>query len=135
MEGLLKKLEEKALSLFRKYCNYETKDLKNVIDALLIYEREWLLLDGTDSKTVDRLIKKRKEKYQETLMDRPWEQCDCKMCRERKENVILFRRGWRNGSRASHNLYHFYREFQHRLENVKQIDNNQIQRNLTEYNN
>ena len=51
------------------------------------------------------------------------------------ENVILFRRGWRNGSRASHNLYHFYREFQHRLKNVEQIENNQIQRNLTEYNN
>ncbi len=45
------------------------------------------------------------EQYRETLADRPWERCDCGVCRSAGVEVILFRGNNRNRRRGFHNLW------------------------------
>jgi hypothetical protein len=59
------------------------------------------------------------------LKDRPWEKCDCPVCKEVGVDVIIFREGWRNGSRAYHNVRQFYLEL-NRIKKYLKIDNKSI---------
>jgi len=45
---------------------------------------------------------------QATLEDRPWEDCDCEICRDARIEVLIFRRNNRNRRRGFHNNYMFY---------------------------
>jgi len=47
--------------------------------------------------------------YRATLTYRPWEQCDCAICKEAGVEVIIFRGNNRNRRRGFHNNYAFYR--------------------------
>ncbi len=49
--------------------------------------------------------------YRRTLEDRPWEQCDCEICRASGVDVAVFRGNNRNRRRGFHNTYVFYRLF------------------------
>lgn len=46
--------------------------------------------------------------YRATLENRPWEHCDCEICREARIEVLIFRRNNRNRRRGFHNNYMFY---------------------------
>lgn len=45
--------------------------------------------------------------YKQTLQARPWEACDCKICREIGVEVVIFRGSERNKRRGFHNLWVF----------------------------
>lgn len=53
-----------------------------------------------DTPTMARLA----NAYRETLTDRPWNHCGCKICREAGIEVMLFRASNRNKRRGIHNL-------------------------------
>jgi hypothetical protein len=44
-------------------------------------------------------------RYQETLVDRPWEKCPCSVCRALGVHVVIFRGAERNRRRGFHNLF------------------------------
>jgi len=46
--------------------------------------------------------------YRATLENRPWEDCDCEICRDARIEVLIFRRNNRNRRRGFHNNYMFY---------------------------
>lgn len=91
----LKKLEEKAFNSLIKYENYEI-NLDNALKNILKYDR--LLLRNSDDKNLEK-------KYRRTLEDRPWEFCDCDICKNIGIHVIMFRGSNRNKRRGFHNIW------------------------------
>jgi hypothetical protein len=59
-----------------------------------------------------------REAYREVLMERPWRQCPCDVCREIGYHVILFRGAERNRRRGFHNVWVFYRRLQRELSSI-----------------
>jgi hypothetical protein len=50
------------------------------------------------------------EAYRETLGDRAWESCPCRVCQEAGIEVMIFRGSNRNKRRGFHNLWEFHRQ-------------------------
>ena len=42
------------------------------------------------------------------LEEKPWEKCDCEICKNHKIHVCIFRRRMRNTLRAFHNVFNYY---------------------------
>ena len=55
-------------------------------------------------------IQNLRKHYDRTLTDRPWEKCDCPICRDVGVEVIIFRGNNRNRRRGFHNTYAFYQK-------------------------
>jgi hypothetical protein len=55
------------------------------------------------------------EAYQETLSNKPWEDCGCPICTEHGIEVCIFRGNDRNRRRGFHNTAKFYDEFSEAL--------------------
>jgi len=53
--------------------------------------------------------------YREVLRDRPWEKCDCVICKEIGVEVIIFRGNNRNRRRGFHNTYVFNKQFKREI--------------------
>lgn len=94
----LVEMEQRALTALRAYARDE-KGLPETLDAVLAYDR--LFGQGRDHE----------KWYRRTLADRPWQQCDCSICREIGIEVIIFRGNNRNRRRSFHNARVFYRQF------------------------
>ena len=58
------------------------------------------------------------EEYQETLQNRPWEKCDCRICEEHGVEVCIFRGNDRNRRRGFHNTKRFYDTFTEELPKI-----------------
>lgn len=86
-----RRLEKLCLDRLRKYDRDEC-DLAPVLDAVCSYDQ--LLGEQKD----------RSDRYAETLMARPWQDCSCAVCREIGVEVIIFRGADRNRRRGFHNL-------------------------------
>ena len=91
-------LEQNALRLVRSYAAGESP-LEEAMKALIIYEEEF----GGG--------KKHYELFEETLRDRPWESCTCKICQASGVDVVLLRGNNRNRRRGFHNTWLFYQGF------------------------
>ncbi|SFB52873.1 hypothetical protein SAMN05216266_116101 [Amycolatopsis marina] len=101
-QGQAIKLERAALELLRRY-DREEIDVESVLQALHDYSLLW-------NGKVDRT-----EQYRTTLIDRPWRQCPCTICRTVGVEVILFRGSERNKRRGFHNLYVFEQQLRQEL--------------------
>ena len=105
----LEKLEKETLETMYKFAE-KMVSLEFALKKILDYERRILEVDGVELKKINKIIEILRKRYVRTLKDRPWEKCDCPICRKRGVDVIIFREGWRNGSRAYHNVRQFYLE-------------------------
>lgn len=85
-------LEVSSLSALSKYAKREIS-IKEVMKPI----REMSALFGIKSKQIER--------YEETLFHRPWEKCECEICRSDGYQVIVFRGSERNRRRGFHNLW------------------------------
>ncbi|WP_019901865.1 tRNA-guanine transglycosylase DpdA [Salinispora arenicola] len=94
--------ERVALTLLRQYDAGEA-DLDTVLEALSAYSALW---DGKSDRTAQ---------YLETLEHRPWQACECAICRTVGIEVIIFRGSERNKRRGFHNLYAFRQRLRHQL--------------------
>jgi hypothetical protein len=91
------RLEQIALKTVRSYASYKaTQDA--ALNALLEYDR-FVTADRVDLSGP----------YQNTLAKRPWEQCECAICKKSGVEVVIFRGNNRNRRRGFHNTYVFYR--------------------------
>ena len=86
-----KKLELEALTELRKWENYETT-IENVMNPLKILSE---ILNQS---------KKYEKEYERTLKLRPWERCDCLICKMNGIETIIFRGLEWNKRRGFHNL-------------------------------
>ena len=96
-DASITKLEQAALKGVRKYAARKGS-LDVALNALLEYDR-FVTADRVDLSGP----------YKNTLEKRPWEQCDCSICRQDGVEVVIFRGNNRNRRRGFHNTYVFYR--------------------------
>ena len=102
----LVELEQAALWNLRAFDRYESS-LEKTLDAVLGYDR----LFGED-RNHERL-------YRRVLEDRPWQKCDCPICKEVGVEVIIFRSNNRNRRRGFHNARVFYQQFRTKVSEIQ----------------
>ena len=98
LQAHLGKLEQASLKAIRAYAKKKLS-LKKVMQALTRYEDEF----GEDKKYYPL--------FEETLHDRPWEKCNCTICKKLGVEVVILRGNNRNRRRGFHNTYVFYKQF------------------------
>ena len=100
-------LEDAALHGVRAYAAGSIT-LDQGLDAVMDY---WAALnwdeEASPSRRADAAAKQRNF-YANTLVDRPWEQCNCRVCREAGVEALIFRTSNRNKRRGIHNLHVFH---------------------------
>jgi hypothetical protein len=97
-ENELHELEQKALLAIREYAARKV-DLSEAMKHLTLYEDQF-----ADEKKYYPL-------FEETLRDRPWEQCPCTICQQIGVDVVILRGNNRNRRRGFHNTHVFYQQF------------------------
>jgi queuine/archaeosine tRNA-ribosyltransferase len=97
----LERLERDCLRELRAFASRRGEPSEVLINHLVEYDT---LVAGERAGTAQRLRR--------TLEDRPWEQCDCAICRQWGVEVVIFRGNNRNRRRGFHNTYVFYRLMQ-----------------------
>lgn len=91
------RLERNALCAVRMYGKRQL-GLEDTIKAINDYEQ---LVFSRDSYL--------SSEYRRTLQDRPWEKCNCNICKHIGVEGLIFRGSERNKRRAFHNLQDFYK--------------------------
>lgn len=94
----LRKLEADCLKLLRDY-DKNQEGLNSILDRIVEYDS--LLLRTSDTNDL-------RGKYERTLKDAPWAQCNCPVCKSLGIDVIIFRGFNRNKRRGFHNTRIFY---------------------------
>ncbi|MCX7989445.1 MAG: hypothetical protein N2648_02240, partial [Aquificaceae bacterium] len=103
----VKELEERALYAVREYAKGKAR-LEDTLKAVLEY-------DSLLTRKFDR--NDNYEQYKKTLSEKPWELCDCEICKKVGVEVIIFRGANRNKRRGLHNIKVFYDWFLNRGSN------------------
>ncbi len=109
----LQRSEKAALSGVRMFARREA-GLDAALDAVMAY---WHLLNWDEEVSLSRraaALARQREVYARTLRDRPWDDCECRVCREGGVEALIFRTSNRNKRRGIHNLHVFHqhlREF------------------------
>lgn len=93
-------LEDRLLSTLRDF-DQRKGDPKEVLSLLADYHH--LTQPGRKFMA---------DAYRETLEDRPWKQCPCRICNQWGIEVIIFRGNNRNRRRGFHNTYVFYHQLE-----------------------
>lgn len=84
-------------------------DEEKVLEDVLAYNRFLFAKEersGEAQKVMDRL----RPEYRRTLRDKPWQSCDCAICKAVGAEVAIFRASNRNKRRGMHNLW-TYKKF------------------------
>ncbi|MFC7095685.1 queuine tRNA-ribosyltransferase tRNA-guanine transglycosylase [Halobaculum marinum] len=89
--------------------------LLNDSDIVTDYDRVWAIVREYATWVGDDDLL---EEYQETLRERPWDRCDCPLCREESIDICIFRGNDRNRRRGFHNTRRFYDEFEEDLPKI-----------------
>lgn len=100
-EKQVKALEKEALQSLREYASGNLgleETLRVVLEYDSLFERKF--------KNESRY-----RQYRETLEKRPWERCNCEICKAIGVEVIIFRGSNRNRRRGFHNVKVFYEKF------------------------
>ncbi|GAU81829.1 tRNA-guanine transglycosylase DpdA [Bosea sp. BIWAKO-01] len=106
-ESLLR-LERDALETVR--ASAARKDtVEAAVQAVLTYGRYALWDDKASDARNEAKLATLETAYTRTLGDRPWERCDCRVCREAGVDALIFRSSNRNKRRGMHNLHVFHR--------------------------
>lgn len=95
------RLERAALTAINSYASRRLS-LERTLAALVEYDS--LLTRGEAEE------KSMETSYRRTLEARPWEQCDCGICRDVGIHVLIFRGLNRNKRRGAHNTFALYRQ-------------------------
>lgn len=99
--------ESRALGALRQFAKEET-GLDETLQPLRDYSAFLFAKDENSEERNAQILDALMKEYSITLMDRPWEHCHCKVCRDAGVDVIIFRSSNRNKRRGMHNLGVFY---------------------------
>lgn len=102
--------EQRVFDTLKEYTEGKVKP-ERVIEALKDYEEKLVEIGKQEKSRFDR-FKDLEEQLLRTLKEKPWEKCNCHICKEFDAHVCVFRTNERNMRRGFHNLYQFYGRFQ-----------------------
>jgi len=91
----IKKMEQKSLDALLKYEKGELP-LNETIDIIMEYDNIFVRSSKDNNL---------KEKYYRLLKDKPWEKCQCPICKKLGIQVVIFRGTNRNKRRGFHNIW------------------------------
>lgn len=99
----LTRMETLSLAALRTH-DKDPQDIEAVLEPILEYNA--VLATGRPFEDVRQhpTMQKLAVRYRETLRDRPWTKCPCRICREAGVEVVIFRASNRNKRRGIHNL-------------------------------
>lgn len=100
-------LELNALEAIRKHV-VGRLSLEKTLDHVLEYWKALNWREDQDDASQARSLLKQREIYGRTLRDKPWKNCECRVCTEGGVETLLFRNSNRNKRRGMHNLHVFY---------------------------
>lgn len=106
-QEVARRLESAALEGVRDYAARKA-GLEECLDAVMEY---WVALNWDADPSLTRRSQaalRQREVYSRTLSERPWESCDCRVCREAGVEAVIFRTSNRNKRRGIHNLHVFH---------------------------
>jgi hypothetical protein len=106
----LVKLERRALDDLRAFDRGKTS-VKRTVASVIEYNREFLWDSKKTAGANETTINKTEAAVRRTLKHRPWQQCNCRVCREAGIDTIIFRGSNRNKRRGFHNLAVYYEHF------------------------
>jgi hypothetical protein len=95
-QKMLRIEEQDAIEAIRRW-DSGGAELGDVIDKIVSYSRHINAKDRTKA-------------YYETLSARPWDICPCKVCKDARIDVVIFRGSNRNRRRGFHNLWQFHQK-------------------------
>lgn len=98
----LQKLEKNCLKLLREFTP-KKENISEILDAVVAYDS--ILLRTSDTNDL-------RKKYEKTLSEAPWKNCNCPICKSLGVDVIIFRGFNRNKRRGFHNTWVFYRHLE-----------------------
>ena len=101
--GAMQELEKECLTNLKRFDDKEISEqevLKNINEYSALLQRK-----GTYNHFSER--------HRELLDERPWEKCKCKVCKDAKINIVVFRGANRNRRRGFHNTWVFYHKILH----------------------
>lgn len=100
-------LERKALDAVRGY-SHQQVGLEEAVEAVAYYGS--LLADdpAEGSASREKLRNSIRSATRRTLIDRPWAECACEICKSASVEVVIFRGSGRNKRRGFHNLGVFF---------------------------
>ena len=104
-------MESNALSALRKYEKYEIP-IETALDAVMLYSEPLQKTALSNDLTISKAINKLRVNYERTLLARPWENCDCELCRKIGIESLIFRGSNRNKRRGIHNLAVYHKHLQ-----------------------
>lgn len=94
------KMEREAIGSIRALARHACS-IDSCLNALLEYDRR-ISAERVDMSGL----------YRRTLEERPWEMCDCNLCKDAGVEIVIFRGNNRNRRRGFHNTFVFYRLMQ-----------------------
>ncbi len=97
----LQMLEHNCLRDIRAFAQGSKNPTEKLIEHLVEYDT---LVAGERKGTGERIRR--------TLEERPWDECDCAICKKWGVEVVIFRGNNRNRRRGFHNTYVFYKLLQ-----------------------
>lgn len=101
-------LERKALDSVRGY-DRATVSLEETLDATTKYAGVLLTDPDPDAPPPrEHKLADLRQRYRKTLEEKPWKECNCKICKDISVEVIIFRSSNRNKRRGIHNLHVYY---------------------------
>ncbi|AYB46279.1 tRNA-guanine transglycosylase DpdA [Paenibacillus lautus] len=95
-----KRLEQEALTALREF-SADRLGVTEAVNAILEYDK----ILGENREIHEDL-------YRELLSERPWEKCDCTICKTIGIDVVVFRGNNRNRRRGFHNTHVYYSQVQ-----------------------
>ncbi|MFI7073410.1 tRNA-guanine transglycosylase DpdA [Micromonospora sediminicola] len=101
-QGQAMQLERVALARLREFDRGEIA-VEAALEALDAYSAVW---DGKANRS---------SQYRDTLENRPWQACDCSICKKVGIETIIFRGAERNKRRGFHNLHVFGQRLRRQL--------------------
>ena len=104
-ESLLR-LERRALKEVRAFGRGGSSP-EEAVEATLAYGRYALWDEGRTKEQNETRLQTLRRSYSAALRERPWEHCECRVCREIGVEVMIFRASNRNKRRGMHNLHVF----------------------------
>ena len=101
---VMQELEKKCLLSLQRFGGKET-EVQAVLEDINKYSA-LLQRKGTYNRF--------SEKHRELLENRPWEKCECQVCKDAGINIVIFRGANRNRRRGFHNTWVFYHKILHK---------------------
>lgn len=114
----LRNLEIVALNKIREY-DKDNASINEVIDAVMEYSHPIMFSEKASKQSNENKLRKYREAYRKTLMEKPWKRCTCKICKCISVETIIFRASNRNRRRGIHNLIVYHNHLKNLLQDNK----------------